>query len=317
MKIKKVYIAFFALILLFFVVGIYAYKATFSGLKEKGKVLGATINNIYSQKQIDTIAPPVKGANYTDLKISAESAILLRQTDKYPLFEKNSDQEVAIASITKVMTAIVALEKYKTDRVVEVKKENTEVIPSKIFLTTGEKITIENLLYGALVSSGNDAARALSTIDTTQAEFVELMNKKAQELGMAHTKFSDPAGLDDSGRSSARDIAIMFSYGMNNDLLKKIIGTKDATIKSVDGAQVHELKNSNRLLTGEIPIEGNVIGGKTGVTDAAGHTLVCAVERENNILISVVLKTLSEKNTASAEESKKLLDWGFASYILN
>jgi len=311
---NKTYLVLASLIIALFAVGFMALRSTFD--IGKGKILGTSVNKLYLQKKIESMAPPTKVTNAPDLNILANSAVLMRQIDKYPLYEKNSRESVPVASITKVMTAVVVLEKYKLDRVVEIKKENTDVIPSKIFLVTGEKISIENLLSGALIASGNDAALALSTIDTTQPEFVALMNRKAEELGLIDTKFFDPAGLNDEGKSSARDIAVLFSYALNNETFKKIVGTKEADIKSADGTQVHQVKNSNRLLTGEIPIDGIVLGGKTGVTDLAGHTLVCAVNKNNTLLIGVILNTASNSKSASAEEMKKMFDWGYQAYSL-
>jgi D-alanyl-D-alanine carboxypeptidase len=213
------------------------------------------------------------------------------------------------------MTAIVSLENYNLTDVVEVKKENTEVIPSKIFLKEGEKNTVDSLIDGALIASGNDAANALATAKWTREEFVGLMNRKAAELGMTGTKFYDPAGLDDNGRSTARDIAIMFSYGLNFEKFVQSISTKEKDVMSVDG-QIHAVKNSNRLLTGEVVFDGEVIGGKTGVTDLAGHTLVCAARRGDTTVVGVVLGTFNDTNSASAEEMKRLLDWGYASYLI-
>lgn len=312
-KASKKYYILALLIVLFLAVGYIGFRTTF---KSTGNaIIKTVVDNQYFKKKIDPVVPPTKSANFNQLNVLAKSAVLVRQSDKYPLYEKNQDESTAIASITKVMTVIVSLENYNLTDVVEVKQENTEVIPSKIFLKTGEKITVDSLIDGALIASGNDAANALATAKWTKEEFIALMNKKAEELGMTGTKFFDPAGLDDNGRSTARDIAIMFSYGLNFDKFKQAIGTKEKDIVSVDGSEVHPVKNSNRLLTGEIFFDGEVIGGKTGVTDLAGHTLVCAVKRDETTLVGVVLNTYSNSKSASAEEMKKLLDWGFASYV--
>ncbi len=313
-KIPKNYYIFSGLILLFVTVGYIGFKTTF---KSEGRaILKTIVNNQYFKKNIESIVPPEKSTSYYEPNILAKSAILVRQTDKYPLYQKSQDESTPIASITKVMTAIVSLENYNLTDVVEVNQESTEVIPSKIFLKTGEKITVDSLIDGSLIASGNDAANALAAAKWTKEEFVELMNKKAEELGMRGTKFYDPAGLDDNGRSTARDIAIMFSYGLNFDKFKQAISTKEKNISSVDGLEVHPLKNSNRLLTGEISFDGEVIGGKTGVTDLAGHTLVCAVKRGETTVVGVILNTYSDSKSASAEEMKKMLDWGFLSYVL-
>lgn len=290
------------------------FVLTASSGNSNGKVLGASINRFYSDKVLEVKKPPTRKDTAKDPIINTSSAILIRAEDKYPLYEKKSETQAPVASITKVMTAVLALELYKLEDIVEVKKENTEVIPSKIFLITGEKMTVSNLLHGALISSGNDAANALATFKMTRQEFVNKMNEKALELGMLNTKFMDPAGLDDDGRSSAKDIAILFSYALKNDTFKSIISKSEYQAVSVDGSQTHDLKNSNRMITGELPLDG-VIGGKTGFTLDAGHTLVCAASRNNQTLVAVVLNTASNAPSASAEENRKLLSWGFDSFI--
>jgi D-alanyl-D-alanine carboxypeptidase len=276
-------------------------------------VLGSSINNFYLEKTVKVEKHPSKIADIKDPNILADAAFLIDKKTKYPLFEKNSLKQVPIASITKVMTATVALDLYKLSDVVEVKKEDIEVEGSKVFLKAGEKITVENLLYCLLMNSGNDAALTLSDAKITRAEFIVLMNKKAEFLGLESTAFFDPAGLNDQGHSSARDVALLFANALSNKDFEKIVSTAEKDVTSVDGVEVHKLKNSDRLTTGEIPLDG-VIGGKTGFTYDAGHTLVTAASKNNSTIIGVVLKTFSDTPSASAAEMKKLLDWGFTSY---
>jgi len=277
-------------------------------------VLGTSVNSFYLEKTVKVEKHPDKIPGVKDPNVLADSIFLIDKSSKYPLFEKNAEKQTAIASITKVMTATVALDLYKLSDVVEVKKEDTEVEGSKVFLKTGEKITIENLLYCLLMNSGNDAALALSDSKVSREEFIELMNKKAHFLGLTSTRFADPAGLNDEGRSSARDVALLFANALSNSDFVKIVSTAEKEVASVDGSVTHTLKNSDRLTTGEIPLEG-VIGGKTGFTYDAGHTLVTAATKNNATIIGVVLKTFSDAPSASAAEMKKLLEWGFASYI--
>lgn len=278
-----------------------------------GRVLGASVNNFYSGKTVKISPPPVKHSNVSDPKILSESAILLYEPNKYILYSQNENYPVPIASITKVMTTLVSLDLYKLDDVVEVPQEAAKIIGSKIFLKQGEKITAENLLYGMLLNSGNDAARTLAVGKVSYQEFISLMNKKAENLGLKQTEFKDETGLDDQGYSSAKDVAILFSYALKNTEFEKIVNTPEKEIISVDGSETHLLKNSTRLTTGEIPLDG-IIGGKTGFTPDAGHSLVSAASRNGVTLISVVLKTNDNSPTASASESKKLLTWGFDSF---
>jgi len=299
-------------LVIFCLVGLAFWFFAFSN-KGNGRVLGTSINSFYAGKVLDVSSPPVKKSGATEPKINSESAILIHESTKYPLYAKKSDFQVPIASLTKVMTAIVALEIYKLDDVLEVKKESVEVTPSIMGLEVGEKITVENLLYGLLMNSGNDAALALSSGKTTKDEFISKMNKKSKELGLLNTEFKDPAGLDDQGRSTAIDVAVLFSYALKKTEFQKIIQTGETEVKSVDQKTVHPLKNSNRLTTGEIPLDG-IVGGKTGYTPDAGHTLVCAATRNGHTLISVILKTYSNAPSATAEETRSLLTWGFESY---
>jgi D-alanyl-D-alanine carboxypeptidase len=305
--------ALLVLIIGLIMVGAFGYFTSIKPDKPSGVVLGESINNFYLEKKIKIHNYPKKIELVPAVNIQAESVELIDSQTKYPLFEKNPTNSVPIASITKVMTAIIVLDNYKLDEIVQVAKEDTEVNGSKVFLKTGERMTVENLLYSMLMPSGNDAAITLATYKQSKEKFVELMNKKAQDLGLKDTKFMDPAGLNDQGRSTARDIAILFSYALNNAEFIKIISTAEKTVSSVDGSETHDLKNSNRLTTGEIPMDG-VIGGKTGFTPDAGHTLVAGAKRNNNIIVGVVLNTYSNANSASAEEMRKLLSYGFDAY---
>ena len=279
-----------------------------------GEILGVSLNRFYAEKSFNLLPPPQKKDGVSPPNINAHSAILIYEPLKYPLYAINEDAAVPIASITKVMTAIIALENYKLDEVVEVKEEAAKTIGSRVFLKEGEKMRIEDLLYALLLSSGNDAAKALALAKTTEEDFVGMMNEKAKELGLESTHFEDTAGLNDEGRSSASDVAVLFAYALRKPKFGEIISTPEKEISLADGARSFQLKSSNRLITGEISIDLDVLGGKTGFTPEAGHTLVCAAERDGARLISVILKTGAYSPTASAEESKKLLSWGFGAF---
>jgi len=279
---------------------------------DNGKILGASVN-YYKEKVLPPQKPPVRKEGVKDPNILAESAVLISNANKYPLFEKNSRTQVPIASITKIMTALVSTDIFKDSDVIEVKPPYLNIEGSKINLVAGEKITYGNLLYGLLVNSGNDAAKTIANAKTTEDEFVDLMNKKAKQIGLSNTKFQDQDGLNDSGYSTAHDVAILFSQAIKKENILERIKTANIEIKSVDGQITHQLENSNRLVSGEISLEG-VIGGKTGFTYSAGHTLVCAASRNDVTLISVILKTLYDTKSASAVETQKLLEWGFNSF---
>lgn len=279
-------------------------------------VLGSSINNFYLKKAINPIKPPVKVDDATNPVIYADYAVLLEDASKYPLYEKQSKAVVPIASMTKVMTALVAVDIYADDDILTTSDEASKIIGSKIGLKNGEQNTFEDLLFGLLMNSGNDAAEVIASNKKNRADFIALMNSKAREIGMSDTEFKDPAGLDDSGHSTAFDIAILFSYAIKNQKFRDAVGTVEKEIFSVDRTISHKLKNTNRLTTQEIPFDG-VIGGKTGYTPEAGHALVCAAEKDGVTLVSVVIKTHSNANGASAKETNKLLSWGFKSFVFS
>jgi D-alanyl-D-alanine carboxypeptidase len=243
--------------------------------------------------------------------VSALAYIVLDPDTEYPLAAKNSDMPVPIASTTKIMTAMVVMDSYDLDKVVTIPHEAAAIEGSEIQLMTNETMTVKNLLYGLLLNSGNDAGTALSLIDNDKASFVNKMNAKAQLLGMTNTHYDDPVGLDDTGHSSARDLALLTRYALTNQVFSEIVGTVHYTIWSADKKYKHDLTNTNRLIN---PVEPyylpSAIGVKTGNTDGAGHCLVSAIKLKNGKpVVAVVLHTTEDANPASAKESRKLLIW--------
>ena len=202
------------------------------------------------------------------------------------------------ASTTKILTALVTLDVFKIDDVVTVKRtlEDGQVMG----LVPGERITVENLLYGILVHSGNDAAYALAD-GFGYNQFVELINKKARELKMNDSLFKNPAGLDDFNQHTTPfDLALAARALLNNNELKKIVATKEIIIADVDFKYFHKLSNVNKLL-GEI--QG--IGGlKTGYTENAGENLVSFYKNNNHQFIIVILKS-QDRFT----DTKNIVQW--------
>lgn len=239
--------------------------------------------------------------------VSMNSGILTT-SDGRVLWSREPDMRHSIASITKLMTAIVAAEQNNLDDVVTVPKLSTQVGESTSNLKTGEKITMKDLLGALLVKSGNDAAItvAIHTSGTVD-EFVKLMNEKALELGMTSTQFKNPHGLDMDGHySTARDVSVMTRAAMNNPTLREIVGTK--LYRIVDNKATHKLSNTNLLLW---KYQGTT-GAKTGWTGKAGYCLASAAERNGIELFAVTLGTTID--TARFNESIELLDFGFAHY---
>jgi len=235
------------------------------------------------------------------------------------LATKDAKKRVPIASTTKIMTAVVSLENYGLDDVVTVPAKATAQTPTVVLLRTNEKITVSELLHCLLIKSGNDSAYALaSNMDSVGTgdnilPFIEKMNEKAKELGMEDTNYKDPAGLSDEGYSSAENLAIITRYALKNPLFRQIVTTKNYVASNTSKTIFHKLENSNRLVTTyEYP---GAIGVKTGFTFEASHCLVGAATRNGHTLIAVILGTYVDSATASADEARRLLDWGFANIV--
>lgn len=232
---------------------------------------------------------------------SASSAILMDVDSGRVLYEQNADAKMLIASTTKIMTALVAIEEGNLSDTVKVSREAAWTEGSSMYLKEGEELTLETLLYGLLLCSGNDAAVAIAEhIAGSEAGFAQLMNEKAEELGMTGSSFANPNGLDHEDHySTARDMARLACAAVNNETLVRIASTKSVTIGG------RTMSNHNKLLN---LVEG-CIGLKTGYTQAAGRTLVSCAERNGQRLVAV---TLQDGNDWADHEN--LLVYGFAAF---
>ena len=231
----------------------------------------------------------------------ASAAILMEAETGRVLYEQNIHQRQLIASTTKLMTALVALESGCDLREsVKVKDDWVGIEGSSIYLREGEEITLEALLYGLLLRSGNDAAVAVAGICGGAEAFVAAMNQKAAELGMADSHFENPSGLDgETHYSTAYDMALLARACLQNETLAKIAATKSVTLGT------RTFTNHNKLLW---RYEG-CVGLKTGYTEHAGRTLVSAAQRNGMTLICV---TLNDPNDWA--DHAALLDYGFANF---
>lgn len=268
--------------------------------------INLALPEITIKPRIDSIAP--KPIIYT------KSHILVDEASGTVLSSEEPNLRLPIASTTKIMTGILVLENYDLDEVITISKEAASQIGVDLQTITGEKITVGNLLHLLLINSSNRAAYALAEhlntgSDTGPDKFVDLMNKKAKELGMKNTEYHDPAGLDVTGYSTAYDLYLATKYALKDEQFAEIVGTKDDVAVDLSGKIKYELHNSNRLVR-EWNYAG-AIGVKTGYMPEASHTLVGAVKRNNHTLISVVLYTFADTVDASALESRKLFDWAF------
>lgn len=232
---------------------------------------------------------------------SAKSAILMDADSQRILYARNVDRRALIASTTKIMTALVVLEHCALDQVYTIPDVATGIEGSSIYLRAGERLTVEELLYGMMLHSGNDAAVALAlACSDSVPEFVALMNLKAQRLHLHDTHFDNPNGLDsEKNYSTAEDLARLTACALQNEDFLRIVSTRRITIGD------RCLTNHNRLLW---QVEG-AIGVKTGYTRAAGRILVSAVERNGRRLIAV---TIDDGN--DWQDHTALYDYGFAQY---
>jgi D-alanyl-D-alanine carboxypeptidase len=222
------------------------------------------------------------------LGVSASSAVLLEQKSGRILFEKDAHTKRRIASITKIMTAILAIESGKMNQYVKVSEQATRAEGSSVYLKPGEKIKLKDLVYGLMLRSGNDTAVAIAEyVGGSVDGFAYLMNQKAKEIGMHNTHFANPHGLDDHENhySTAYDMALLMRYAMEDKTFKKISGTKVYRVPNPTETWDREWKNKNRLLSKY----KYCTGGKTGFTKLAKRTLVTTATKGDMSLIAVTL----------------------------
>lgn len=236
--------------------------------------------------------------------------VVFDRLSKTAIYGKDYNKESAMASTTKIMTAIVVLECCKNlNEMVTVDSKAANIGGSRLGLKLNDKITVNDLLYGLLMRSGNDAAIELADyIAGSKEEFANLMNKKTEELGLTHTHFISPHGLDNENHyTTAFELAKITDYALNNEVFKQIVKTQYKTIQ-INGID-KQIKNTNELLMSNID---GVYGVKTGFTNNAGRCLVTAVKRNNIDLIIVVLGASSRKNRAN--DTLKLMNYIYSKY---
>ena len=234
--------------------------------------------------------------------VSAKAACLMTAEGDV-LFEKNADERLPMASTTKIMTCLAAIENCSLSDEVEVTKESAGTEGSSLYLNAGDRVSAKDLLYAAMLRSANDAASALAVhVAGSEEAFADLMNKKAAELGMENTRFANPLGLPDEGHyTTARDFARLASHAMQNRTFAKIASAKEYVV-TVNGDEKRPVKNHNRLL---FSYDG-ACGVKTGFTKTSGRCLVSAAERGGVKLVCVTLDAPDDW-----QDHRALLDYGF------
>lgn len=238
---------------------------------------------------------------------TASQYVLMEQTTGRIIKGNNYNTPMLIASITKIMTCLLAIESKKIDEIVIVDDSINKSYGSGIYIEVGEEIKVKDLLYGLMLRSGNDAALMIAKYIGGDVEtFVNMMNNKAKAIGMTNTIFVNPSGLDntDTGNySTAYDMALLTRYAMQYDEYKEIVSTKSYTVKT--NKKTYVWKNKNKLLN-----EDYITGGKTGYTEKAKRTLVSTGSSNNMNFIVVTIKDNDDWNT-----HKELYNYAFSNYV--
>lgn len=303
---------FVSLITLILTLGIYFYAdSKFSNIKNIISPLPVLLKStFYNEVQAQNFWFPNLAGNFgTEKKITINShaAISYDLTTDKLLFSKNINVHLPIASLTKIMTAIIVLENMKLNDKIAISKEAATIGEDSMGLSEGEKLSVEELLYGLLLNSGNDAAEALAQgSGFTRSTFVHLMNKKAEDLGLTNTRFTNPSGLEGDGSqySTVRDLLILTRYALERREFSKIVATYEYDIPQNSNHKSFTLYNETNLLTS---YEG-VRGVKTGYTDEAGMCLATYLDYDGHRIIAVLLNSENRRS-----EMKVLLDYSLKS----
>ncbi len=245
------------------------------------------------------------------IKINAyslgEAAVLMEEDTKRVLVSKNMNKKKLIASTTKIMTAVLAIESGKMNKTVKVTDKILEAYGSNIYLSIGEKMKLKDMVYGLMMQSGNDAALMIADYLGGEEKFVKKMNKKAKQIGMKNTVFANPHGLDEKNEnySTAYDMALLMRYANSNSLFRKITGCKKHTVKTND--KTYAWSNKNKLLY----TYKYTTGGKTGFTKKARRTLVTSASKND---LNLIVVTLNDPN--DFKNHKELYEYGFNNYSM-
>ncbi len=260
-----------------------------------------------------SFAFPVSAAPQPDVKsgtlsLSAEASVLMDGYTGEVLLSTNADKRLPMASTTKIMTALIALERGNIDEEFAIPAEAVGVEGSSVYLVEGERLTMKELVYALMLESANDAATAIAIIIAGSVPaFAELMNRRAEELGLDSTHFTNPHGLDNPEHyTTARDLAKLACFALKNEDFRTVVSTRKRNISFKNGEGIRLLVNHNRMLRN---YDGS-IGVKTGYTKKCGRCLVSAAERDGMRLVAVTLNAPDDWRDHTA-----MLDWGFKSYV--
>jgi len=271
------------------------------------KLYEDTLINLYADKIGWKLG--VQNHTSTQPEIAGQAGMLVDINTGDILFDKNAELQFPIASLTKIMTTVVALEHKGLQEKVFVSGDSASIGENSMGLTYGETYTLEELMYGLILVSGNDAAYAIADgVAESSDRFIEWMNFKAAELGLRNTVFTDPSGLDDGNVSTPADLAKLTRYAMQNPDFKKIVGTVETEIYPNEFHKYVYLFNQTNLLT----TYPGVAGVKTGFTEAAGLCLVTYATNDGREVVGIVLDSIDRKG-----DMILMLDHGFSTLGVN
>jgi len=261
---------------------------------------------------LDVNQIPVKIHGAVQPEIDAESGLVMDLDTGIVLYEKNAYKPMPMASLTKIMTAVIILESHELDEIVTVEENYSSMTEDqlgvRIWLQKGEQLTVYDLLTSLLVRSAGDSAMALAKYHSGSVDaFVVQMNKRAQELNLTNTYFKNPVGIDAEGHySSSYDLAILTKRALRFSVFRSIIRMKEATISSVNGRTTHAFKSTNLLLNSYL----DILGVKTGTTEGAGASVINLARNEGGHQVLAVLLN----SPSRFQENKSMIDWTFRSY---
>ncbi|MFC1656682.1 D-alanyl-D-alanine carboxypeptidase family protein [Patescibacteria group bacterium] len=273
----------------------------FSDYESQTKIINSKISEV-TQEKIYSNSYLRDPQNLDTKKLSASGIVLLDMNSNTYLYHKNLDKRFTIASITKVATSLAILENYNLNEVVKVSYRASSVYGSKVYLSPLEEITVDQLVTGMLVASGNDAALALAD-HFGEDKLLIHMNQTARNLNLKDTQFFDAAGLSMENRSTPRDLATLAKAALSHPFIAKAVKYKSYTIRSVDGKSEHLIHTTNRLLKNHTDITGI----KTGYTEEAGFCLISSAKKNNHNFLLVLLGATSDD--LRFDESRTILTY--------
>ena len=246
--------------------------------------------------------------------VAARAAFLFDADTGLILYSKDASEKLPQASCTKIMTALIALERLPLNQIITVGADAHALVnldSSYMGLSTGEKLTLRDLLYGLVLPSGNDAAVAIADgVAGSVPAFVALMNQRAQQLGLTHTHFENPHGLNASGHyTSAHDLALLSAFALRNSTFRKVVSTRRYNIPATSAHKGYQLVSGNDLLGGALSPYPGAIGVKPGYTGLAGFCMAFAAIRHGHMIVGAVLRDPSWR--VRIVDMRALLDWGF------